>query len=187
MQAVVKAYILFQKWMDLMNTHVDKRIAEMKARGDDPTIQMKLKAQLEHLETTMMLCWVKTITDHLMPQCQIDKEEAAGGRGAKKRRRDPVDEDPVKWFGNRFKGLRCVSIEPKRFTFAIGRLVECAAARGVEKVTREVFHERGFAVRVARLPWPTKGHRFLLKPRERGGNTCLGPLPFRCKFWLCIR
>lgn len=77
-----------------------------KARGDDdPTIQMKLKVRLEHLEKAMLLFWVKAIVDHLMSsQCQIGREGAARKRGAKKRRRNTVDRGPVKWFGNRFSG-----------------------------------------------------------------------------------
>lgn len=99
MQAAVKAYILFQKWMGLMKTRVNDRIADVeKARGDDdPTIQMKLKVRLEHLEKAMLLFWVKAIVDHLMSsQCQIGR-----GRGG---RRNTVDRGPVKWFGNRFSG-----------------------------------------------------------------------------------
>ena len=107
MQAVVNAYILFQKWVRLTIICVDDRIVGMKSRGENPTTQVKIKAQLDYLSKITMLCWIEAIADHLMSQCQIGREEAAGGR-SKKRRWDTVDGTPGKWFGNRFKGpSRC--------------------------------------------------------------------------------
>ena len=54
-----------------------------------------------------MLRWIEAIAEHLMFQCQIGREEAAGGR-RKKRRWDTVKRTRGKWFRNRFKGpSRC--------------------------------------------------------------------------------
>ena len=49
MQAVVNAYILFQKWVRLTIICVDDRIVGMKSRGENPTTQVKIKARLDYL------------------------------------------------------------------------------------------------------------------------------------------
>lgn len=116
-----------------------------------------------------------------MSQCQIGEGAAGGRTGSKKGRRDTVDRVTVKRFGNRFKGSSRCSTARKRIIFVIGILVECAVVRYVEKVKRKVFPERGFVVGVARLPWPTNGHQFLRKPRERVANTSVSPLHSQSK------
>ena len=49
MQAIVNAFILFEKWRSLMIAQVDERIAEMTSRKEDTGIQLRLKARLEQL------------------------------------------------------------------------------------------------------------------------------------------
>ena len=55
MQAIVNAFILFEKWRSLMIAQVDERIAEMTSRKEDTGVQLRLKAWLEQLKSVAML------------------------------------------------------------------------------------------------------------------------------------